>query len=152
MAKKKKNSSPIEKLSVEIEKIQNKNARITFFVFDTKGMPNGELEYIYEMAITLKNSGYNVRMLHTENEFVGVQNWLGEECAFGLRLAQRQAKPHFLRRHPGHASIYLPFPDLRNSGNLLQQQLYVAQLLDDLLLPKHKGQHSYQICYSYHLL
>lgn len=81
MAKKKKNNSPIEKLSAEIEKIQNKNARITFFVFDTKGMPNGELEYIYEMAVTLKNGGYNVRMLHTENEFVGVQNWLGEEYA-----------------------------------------------------------------------
>lgn len=79
--KAKKNNTAIDKLSAEIEKIRNKTARISFFVFDTKGVPNGELEYIYEMALVLKNTGYNIRMLHTENEFVGVGGWLNDECA-----------------------------------------------------------------------
>lgn len=62
----------------EISKINKKENRIYFFVIDTKGVPSGSLEYIYNLALILKDEGYNVSMLHTEEEFVGVGAWLDE--------------------------------------------------------------------------
>ena len=69
----------IENIEKEISKIDKKENRIYFFVIDTKGVPSGSLEYIYNLALILKNEGYDVSMLHTEEEFVGVGAWLGEE-------------------------------------------------------------------------
>jgi hypothetical protein len=69
----------IENIEKEILKIDKKENRIYFFVIDTKGTPSGSLEYIYNLALILKNEGYDVNMLHTEEEFVGVGAWLGEE-------------------------------------------------------------------------
>jgi hypothetical protein len=37
------------------------------------------LEYIYNLALIAKEEGYDVNMLHTEEEFEGVGSWLGEE-------------------------------------------------------------------------
>lgn len=71
----------IGNIEAEIAKIKNKENRIYFFVIDTKGVASGSLEYIYNLALILKNEGYDVNMLHTEDEFVGVGAWLGEEYA-----------------------------------------------------------------------
>lgn len=71
----------IENIEKEISRIDKKENRIYFFVIDTKGVPSGSLEYIYNLALILKNEGYDVNMLHTEDEFVGVGAWLGEEYA-----------------------------------------------------------------------
>jgi len=64
-----------------ISKLKNKEFKVLFFVLDTKGNPNGSLEYIYQTALTLKKLGYDVAMLHQEKEFIGVGGWLGEEYA-----------------------------------------------------------------------
>lgn len=69
----------VENIQKEIDKINSKENKILFFVIDTKGVPSGSLEYIYNLALMLKNEGYDVEMLHTEDEFVGVGSWLGEE-------------------------------------------------------------------------
>ena len=69
----------IENIQKEITKINKKENRIYFFVIDSKGVPSGSLEYIYNLALILKNEGYDVNMLHTEEEFVGVGAWLGDE-------------------------------------------------------------------------
>lgn len=71
----------IENIQKEISKIDKKENKINFFVIDVKGVPSGSLEYIYNLALMLKNEGYNVNMLHTEDEFEGVGSWLGEEYA-----------------------------------------------------------------------
>lgn len=71
----------IENINKEISKIDKKENRIYFFVIDTKGVSSGSLEYIYNLALFLKDEGYNVSMLHTEEEFVGVESWLGEKYA-----------------------------------------------------------------------
>lgn len=71
----------IENIENEISKIDKKENRIYFFVIDSKGVPSGSLEYIYNLASILKEDGYNVAMLHTEDEFVGVESWLGEKFA-----------------------------------------------------------------------
>ena len=67
----------IENIEREISKIDKKENRIFFFVIDTKGVPSGSLEYIYNLALILKEEGYDVSMLHTEEEFVGVGAWCG---------------------------------------------------------------------------
>jgi hypothetical protein len=69
----------IENIQKEISRIDKKENKIYFFVIDTKGVPSGSLEYIYNLALLLKKEGYDVNMLHTEDEFVGVGAWLGEE-------------------------------------------------------------------------
>lgn len=60
-----------------IEKIENKKCNMYFMVADSKGMPNGAIEYVYSLAYGLKEAGYNVTMLHQEKEFIGVGEWLG---------------------------------------------------------------------------
>jgi len=64
-----------------IQKMEDKNFNVFFFVIDTKGNPSGSLEYIYRTAMSLKDLGYNVSMLHQEEEFIGVGDWLGEPFA-----------------------------------------------------------------------
>lgn len=64
-----------------IQKMENKSFNVFFFVIDTKGNPSGSLEYIYRTALTLKDLGYNVSILHQEEEFVGVRDWLGDAAA-----------------------------------------------------------------------
>ena len=68
----------LENLQKEISKIDKKESKVYFFVIDTKGVPSGSLEYIYNLAAFAKDEGYDVVMLHTEEEFVGVGGWLGE--------------------------------------------------------------------------
>ena len=64
-----------------INKMENKSFNVFFYVIDTKGNPSGSIEYIYRTALTLKELGYNVSMLHQEEEFVGVRDWLGDSFA-----------------------------------------------------------------------
>ena len=71
----------ISNIEKEISKIDKKENRIYFFVIDSKGHPSGSLEYIYNLALILKEEGYDVSMLHTEEEFVGVGAWLDERYA-----------------------------------------------------------------------
>lgn len=71
----------IEIVEKNIGKINDKSFTIYFYVFDTKGNPSGTLEYIYQTAYILKELGYNVCMLHHDDDFVGVGEWLGEKYA-----------------------------------------------------------------------
>lgn len=68
----------IKNLEVSLKKLDNKDLRLYFFVADTKGTPSDSLLYEYQLAVKLKELGYDVHMLHGEKEFVGVESWLGE--------------------------------------------------------------------------
>ena len=76
-----KNLKVIENIEKELSRIDKKENKLYFFVIDTKGTPSGSLEYIYNLALIAKEEGYDVAMLHTEEEFEGVGSWLGEEYA-----------------------------------------------------------------------
>jgi hypothetical protein len=96
----------ISNITKEIGKLENKEFSFFFFVIDTKGNPNGSVAYIYDTAMVLKEMGYNVKMLHGEKEFIGVQNWLGEEYA---------SLPHFNIETDGVAispSDFLIIPEI----------------------------------------
>ena len=64
-----------------IKKMEDKSFNVFFFVIDTKGNPSGAIEYVYRTALDLSKMGYNVSMLHQEEDFVGVGDWLGEAYA-----------------------------------------------------------------------
>lgn len=72
-------NNPINKIKECIQNLSEKTFNIYFFTIDTKGVPSGYLSYIYDTAYTLKKMGYNVHMLHQEDEFVGVETWLGKK-------------------------------------------------------------------------
>lgn len=71
----------IERITEQISKIDNKDFTFYFYVADTKGNASGSLAYIYDIAFGLNEMGYKVGMLHSEEEFVGVAEWLGEKYA-----------------------------------------------------------------------
>jgi len=68
-----------EKLEKSINNMKEKLSRIYFMVQDTKGNAKASIKYIYHMALTLKNAGYNAIILHEKPEYFGVSSWLGEE-------------------------------------------------------------------------
>jgi hypothetical protein len=78
------NQEQILKLEQSIQKMRDKKSRIYFLVQDTKGNAKASIRYIYEMAMSLKNNGFNAIMLHEIPEYYGVTDWLGEEYMTNL--------------------------------------------------------------------
>lgn len=98
-----KNKTVLANINTEIAKITDKKSSIYFFVSDCKNTPNSQSLYLYQMALTLKELGYDVCMLYQINNeytkhelkklkssgqlidqtrvFEGVGDWLGEEYA-----------------------------------------------------------------------
>lgn len=91
----------IDGITKAISSLNKNEFTFYFFVIDCKNNPNGSMSYIYQLAKTLDDLGYNVAMLYqleneyTETElyklkkknnnidynrvFEGVGEWLGEE-------------------------------------------------------------------------
>ena len=119
----------MERITKEINKLNNKECNLFFYVIDTKGNPSGSLAYIYEMAYELKNMGYKVNMLYNDEEFVGVGEWLGEEYA---------SLPHIDASQPGISispSDFLFIPEVYSSvmtstRNLPCQRIAILESFD----------------------
>jgi hypothetical protein len=73
------NQEQISKLEKSIQNMKDKSSRIYFLVQDTKGNARASVRYIYQMAMTLKNNGFNSIILHEKPEYFGVSSWLDEE-------------------------------------------------------------------------
>ena len=73
------NSENLSKLELSIENMKNKKTRIYFFVQDSRGNAKASVAYIYYMAMSLKQNGFNSIILHEKPDYVGVSEWLGEE-------------------------------------------------------------------------
>ena len=70
-----------EILEKELKKMTDKSFKVRFFVVDTKGAHSGMLTYIYDLAYQVKELGYDVQMIYSDADFVGVGGWLGEKYA-----------------------------------------------------------------------
>jgi hypothetical protein len=66
----------IKKLELSVQNLKDKKARIYFIVQDTKGNAKASIRYIYQMAMSLKNEGYNPIMLHEKPDYTSVDSWL----------------------------------------------------------------------------
>jgi glycosyltransferase involved in cell wall biosynthesis len=69
------------RIEEQIAKIDNKDFTFYFYVPDTKGVASGSLAYLYDVALGLQNMGYKVGMMYSEEDFIGVDEWLGKEYA-----------------------------------------------------------------------
>ena len=68
-----------EKVKESIQVLRDKQARIYLLVQDTKGNAKASVRYIYQMAKTLKDNGFNPIILHEKTDYAGVIAWLDEE-------------------------------------------------------------------------
>ena len=60
----------VQKMEQSIKNLEDKTARIYFLVQDTKGNPKAGIRYIYQMALTLRNSGYvNTIIIHESKDY-----------------------------------------------------------------------------------
>lgn len=87
---KEKKLNAIKKIQEELDRIDKNENKVFFYVLDTEGYASGSLSYIYHLANFAKEAGYNVGMLYQseptqkgmpEQEFMGVESWLGKEYA-----------------------------------------------------------------------
>ncbi len=83
----------IQKLEQSLNKIKSKSLKIYFLVQDTMGNPKASIKYIYDMALTLKNNGFNPIIIHETKEYKGVDEWLDpkymdlpHQCIDGQKL------------------------------------------------------------------
>lgn len=67
----------LSKLENSIENLKNKKSKIYLFVQDTKGNAKASVKYIYDVALVLKNNGYDSIILHEKPDYFGVQDWMG---------------------------------------------------------------------------
>ena len=64
-----KDKNAIERIEETINSLQNKDFTLYFFVVDSKNVPNGTMQYIYQIAKTLQDKKYKVKMVYQmENE------------------------------------------------------------------------------------
>ena len=69
----------LKKVEQSVQNLEDKSVRIYFLVQDTKGNAKAGVRHIYEIALTLKNNGFNPIIIHENQEYTGVGQWLGEE-------------------------------------------------------------------------
>lgn len=81
IVKKAKVEDVIARIEKELKKFDDKDFNLYFYVIDTKGVPSGSLLYIYKVAYELQEMGYNVTMLHDEQDFVGISQWADKKYA-----------------------------------------------------------------------
>ena len=74
-----KNKENIEKLESSLGILNTNQNVIYFLVYDTKNNARASVKHIYDMALTLKESGHNAKMLVEDKSYTGVNGWLGEK-------------------------------------------------------------------------
>ena len=67
-----------EKVELSIKNLEEKKARIYFLVQDTKNNAKASVRYIYQMAKSLQDNGYNPIMLHEKKEVPNI-SWMSED-------------------------------------------------------------------------
>lgn len=69
----------IEKLENSLGKLISNEYTIYFLTYDTRNNARASVKYIYDMALTLKENGKNVKILVEDKTYTGVQGWLGDK-------------------------------------------------------------------------
>lgn len=60
----------VQRIENEMGKLKDKSFKVLFYVPDAKNNATGYVSYIYQMALTLQQLGYNVKMLYQlDNEY-----------------------------------------------------------------------------------
>jgi hypothetical protein len=74
-----KNNENIEKLELALSKLNSNENVIYFLVYDTRNNARASVKHIYDMALTLKESGFQAKLLVEDKTYEGVSGWLGDK-------------------------------------------------------------------------
>ena len=69
----------IEIFQEALNRIEKNENSIYFLTYDTKNNARAAIKHIYDMALVLKEFGYNAKILVEEKTYGGVNGWLGDE-------------------------------------------------------------------------
>jgi len=69
----------IEIFESALSRLEKNESAIYFLAYDTKGNARAAIKNIYDMALALKEYGYNSKILVEEKAYSGVKSWLGDE-------------------------------------------------------------------------
>ena len=72
------NEENIKKLEDSLSRLNNKENSIFFLTYDTRNNARASVKHIYDIALTLKENGYNSKILVEDKTYVGVSKWLGD--------------------------------------------------------------------------
>jgi glycosyltransferase involved in cell wall biosynthesis len=73
------NKQNIENLESSLSRLQTNESVIYFLTYDTKNNARASVKHIYDIALTLKNNGFNSKILTEDNTYTKVETWLGEK-------------------------------------------------------------------------
>jgi glycosyltransferase involved in cell wall biosynthesis len=68
----------IDLFEAAINRLEKKENVIYFLVYDTKNNARAAIKHIYDMALVLKENGYNSKILVEEKGYTGIKGWLGD--------------------------------------------------------------------------
>ncbi len=133
------NQEQISKLENSIENMKDKKSRIYLITQDTKGNAKASVAYIYRLALSLLNAGYNPIILHETPEYTGVSSWLGEEY---MRLPHKSIEGQNLEISPEDLIV---IPELygfvmSQITNLPCGKIVLCQAYDHILETLQPGQ------------
>jgi hypothetical protein len=69
----------IEKLESALLRIDSKENVVYFLCYDTKGNARAAVKHIYDIVLTLRESGYDSKILVEDKTYQGVKSWLGDK-------------------------------------------------------------------------
>lgn len=72
------------KIENSLTLLKDKKSRIYFVAQDTKGNARASIKYIYDVALALKENGFNPIILHEKKDYTGVASWLDESYMTNL--------------------------------------------------------------------
>ena len=72
------------KIENSLNILKDKKSRIYFVAQDTKGNARASIKYIYDVALSLKDNGFNPIILHEKKDYSGVASWLDESYMTSL--------------------------------------------------------------------
>lgn len=67
----------IEIIESSLNRLINGESSVFFLIYDTKGNPRASIKYIYDLALTLRENGFDAKLLSEDNKYRGVSDWLG---------------------------------------------------------------------------
>ena len=69
----------IENLQISLNRMISKESVIYFLVYDTNNNPRASVKHIYDMALTLKETGFNAKILVENSTYHNVKEWMGDD-------------------------------------------------------------------------
>lgn len=72
------NNENIKSIELALGRLDKNESVIYFLTYDTKNNARASVKYIYDLALTLKENGYNSKILVEDKTYTGVDGWLGD--------------------------------------------------------------------------